>query len=98
MPVPAEKDIAALQVGDRITGFYILKDAVVRTSSSGKPFLAGAVSDRTGSIDLKIWDYGGPVGSADAGRAVNTFAGCIKSLSHVLLGWKNVRGKKAFLA
>ena len=70
MPVPAEKDIAALQVGDRITGFYILKDAVVRTSSSGKPFLAGAVSDRTGSIDLKIWDYGGPVGSADAGRAV----------------------------
>ena len=29
---------------------------------------------------------------------MNIFAGCIKSLSHVLLGWKNVREKKSILS
>ncbi len=48
-------------VGNEIEGFYILKDAVLKTSSAGKPFLAGAISDMTGSMEIKIWDYSGPV-------------------------------------
>lgn len=59
-------------VGNEIEGFYMLKDAVLKTSSAGKPFLAGSISDMTGSIEIKIWDYSGPVGSnpEDLGKVV----------------------------
>ncbi len=68
--MPTEKNIAELTVGDRICGFYVLREAAVKTSSSGKPFLAGSAADRTGEIDLKVWDYNGPLSGADAGRVV----------------------------
>ena len=64
------KWVADLEVGDEIEGFYILKTAQIKTSNSGKPFLAAAVADRSGVIDAKVWDYGGPLGAQDEGGVV----------------------------
>ena len=66
------KPIADMRPGDDVEGFYVLKDALLKTTAAGKPFLSGVLADRTGVIDLKVWDYSGPVGagSGDTGRVV----------------------------
>ncbi len=64
------KWIADMEAGDELEGFYVLKTAQSKTSNSGKPFLAGAVADRSGVIDIKIWDYAGPLGGQDEGSVV----------------------------
>lgn len=75
------KMIAQLEIGDEIEGFYIIKTAQARVSNSGKPFLSAVLADRSGSIEAKVWDYGGPVGPADEGSVlkirgtVNEFRG-----------------------
>lgn len=58
--------------GDRVEGFYVLKDAALKTTVSGKPFFSGVLSDQSGSVDVKIWDYSGPVGAdpTDCGKVV----------------------------
>ena len=57
--------------GDRVEGFYIITDAVIKTSSSGKPFLSAKLNDCLGSIDMKCWDYyNAPVTERDNGRIV----------------------------
>lgn len=55
--------IEDLTNGSEIEGFYLLKDAVIKTSAAGKSFLAGTISDMSGSIDIKVWDYSGPIGA-----------------------------------
>ena len=62
--------VADMTPGTDVEGFYLLSDPASRTSKAGKPYLAGKLSDRTGSIELRAWDYAGPVGSGDAGRIV----------------------------
>lgn len=64
--------IEKLSVGDELEGFYLLKDAVLKTSSAGKPFLAGSIADMSGSIEIKVWDYSGPIGASqsDIGRII----------------------------
>ena len=57
------KLIADMHTGDDVEGFYVLKDAVLKTTAAGKPFLSGVLADRTGVIDLKVWDYSGPIGA-----------------------------------
>ena len=64
------KWIADLEAGDEIEGFYILKTAQIKTSNSGKPFLAAAVADRSGVMDAKMWDYAGPLGGQDEGGVI----------------------------
>ncbi len=64
------KWVADLEVGDEIEGFYILKTAQIKTSNSGKPFLAASLADRSGTIDGKFWDYSGPMGVQDEGTVV----------------------------
>ena len=66
------KSIAQMHTGDDVEGFYLLKDAYLKTSSAGKPFLSAVLADRTGTIDIKVWDYSGPVGAdpAQIGKAV----------------------------
>ncbi len=51
-------------------GYYILKDPVCRTTAAGKPFLTAKLSDRTGSVDMILWDYSGPLGPDSAGAVV----------------------------
>lgn len=64
------KPIADIGVGDEVEGFYVLKVANAKTSNSGKPFLAATLSDKTGNIEAKVWDYAGPVGPADEGKVI----------------------------
>lgn len=66
------KLIAGMHTGDDVEGFYILKDAFLKTTAAGKPLLSGVLADRSGTIDLKVWDYSGPIGAnqADTGRIV----------------------------
>ena len=62
--------LADVHVGDEIEGYYLLSDAAVRTSTNGSRFLAATISDRSGSLDLKMWDYAGSIGTGDSGSAV----------------------------
>lgn len=62
--------LRALAPGDRFSGYYLLKSASAGTTSGGKPYLALRLADATGELPGKQWDYAGPVGSGDAGRAV----------------------------
>ena len=66
------KQIADMLSGDDVEGFYVLKDVFLKTTAAGKPFLSGVLADRTGTIDLKVWDYSGPIGAnpSDIGRIV----------------------------
>ena len=66
------KLIAGMHTGDDVEGFYVLKDAFLKTTAAGKPFLSGVLADRSGTIDLKVWDYSGPIGAnpAATGRIV----------------------------
>jgi len=65
-----DKLICELDVGDQIEGFYVLKNPQGKVSANGKPFLAAALSDRTGSIEAKCWDYAGPIGASDDGKVI----------------------------
>ena len=42
------KLIAEMHTGDDVEGFYILKDAFLKTTAAGKPFLSGVLADRSG--------------------------------------------------
>ena len=64
------KSILEFSVGDEIEGYYVLKTALSKVSNNGKPFLSALLADRTGTIEAKVWDYGGPVSSADEGGVV----------------------------
>ncbi len=67
-----DKQIADMIPGDEVEGFYILKDAHQKTTAAGKPFLSGSIADRSGSMDIKVWDYSGPVGGtpSDTGKVI----------------------------
>ena len=52
MPVEYNKSINAMTPGDEIEGYYILKSANPKVAANGKPFLTGALSDRTGTMEL----------------------------------------------
>ena len=59
-----------LNKGDRVDGYYALSDAVIRQSKNGEDYLAGKLTDRTGSIMLRVWSYGGPVDETCNGSPV----------------------------
>lgn len=65
------KRIIDMRSGDEVEGFYILKGAYPKTTAAGKPFLsASLLSDNSGVIDAKMWDYSGPIGAADEGKVI----------------------------
>lgn len=64
------KPIHDMSFGEEVEGFYLIKDAKVRTASTGKSYLTGTVSDRSGSIEIKLWDYTGPIGPGDIGTVI----------------------------
>ncbi len=64
------KMIQEMRSGDQIEGIYVLKMAQSRTTNNGKPFLAAVITDCSGSLEAKVWDYAGPVGPADEGTPV----------------------------
>ena len=39
-------------------------------ASNGRPFLNATLSDKTGAIEAKVWDYPGPINGSDEGKVV----------------------------
>ena len=64
------KAINMMQIGDDVEGFYILKGAYPKVASNGRPFLNATLSDKTGAIEAKVWDYPGPINGSDEGKVV----------------------------
>ena len=62
--------IADMCIGDEVEGFFLLRKAELRKTSSGKPFLSGSVSDRTGNIDFTMWDYKDSLYPEDIGNVI----------------------------
>ena len=86
------KLLADMVPGDRVEGFYILKEGAIKTSNSGKPFLSATVTDKSGSLDLKAWDYSGPVGvPTDAGKVVKIRADVTEYRGSIQLTASNIR-------
>lgn len=56
--------------GMEVEGFYVLSAAAVKRAANGKPFLAATLSDATGSIDTKVWDYTGTIHDEDIGKVI----------------------------
>lgn len=48
---------AQMKKGNNIEGFFILRSANIKTTSGGSPFLLCTLSDATGEIGGKIWNY-----------------------------------------
>lgn len=63
-------NISTMKTGDRVEGFYILKATYPKTTVNGKPFLSMTIADRSGEIEGVVWDYAGPIGTADAGKVI----------------------------
>lgn len=59
------KLIAEMSLSDEVEGFYVLKAAYPKTTATGKPFLSASLSDRSGSIEIKVWDYPRVVNDTD---------------------------------
>lgn len=64
------KALCNMEIGDEVEGFYILKGAYPKVSANGKPFLNATLSDASGSMEAKVWDYPGPINAADEGKVI----------------------------
>ena len=62
--------IAKLENGAQIQGYYVFGDIQIKKASSGRPYMSAVMSDATGSIDAKVWDFNGSADSSDNGRVV----------------------------
>ncbi len=62
--------ITDMALGDEIEGYYLLSAASQRTTNGGKPYLTGTISDRSGSMELVVWDFPGGIGPEDSGKVV----------------------------
>ncbi len=63
-------NLCDIRPGMDLSGFYLLKQASLRTTAAGKPYLAGLLTDRTETVELKVWDYSGPLSHEDEGKIV----------------------------
>ena len=59
-----------LQFGDEFEGYYILNDAQSRRSINGKSYLSAVISDCSGEMEAKTWDYHVPISGEDNGSVV----------------------------
>lgn len=62
--------IADFCSGMEVEGFYVLSAGQVKRSANGKPFLAATLSDASGSIEAKVWDYTGSIAPSDLGQVI----------------------------
>lgn len=53
-----------------IEGFYLLKSAVQKTASNGKPYLQAVIKDKTGEIPAVKWSYDGALGEKPDGKII----------------------------
>ena len=63
------KAVSDLHIGDQVEGYYALGNIQLKKSAAGKPYLSCTVSDATGSVDAKLWNFTGQAGAEDSGKA-----------------------------
>ena len=61
------KYVSVMAEGNTVDGIYILTDCNICKTSAGKTYLAGKISDSSGSIILRMWNYNGSFTRADTG-------------------------------
>ena len=59
-----------LKRDERFSGYYLLRNILIKTSKNGNPYLMATLTDMTMSVDAKMWNYGGPIGQGDEGKVV----------------------------
>ena len=64
------KAIRDMLPGDSVEGFYVLSDIQVKRTAQGKCFLSASLSDASGRIEAKLWDFNGGASESDNGRVV----------------------------
>ncbi len=64
------KPICEMAVGQEIEGYYLLKEASMKTTFTGRPFLNALIADQSGVMEAKAWDYTGSITGVDAGKIV----------------------------
>lgn len=62
--------LSMVSQNDEIEGFYLLKSASLRTTSAGKNYLNAQIADVSGVLDIKVWDYSGPIDTQCEGQIV----------------------------
>lgn len=70
-PMLTRRDIADLRPGGQVMDYYLLKEASVRITKNGLPFLSATLSDCSGSIQAVQWEYGDDVTPEDVGSIVH---------------------------
>ena len=86
------KNVKDMVPGDKVEGFYSLKEAYQKISSNGKPFLSAVIADKTGTMDVKVWDYAGPVGTQeDVGKIIKIRGDVSEFKGNPQLSLSNIR-------
>lgn len=62
--------IADFTPGTVYEGFYVLSSGSIKKTANGKPYLSAVLSDASGAVEAKAWDFGGSISEADIGRIV----------------------------
>ena len=62
--------VAAMEPGQQIEGYYIFDRIQIKTSVSGSAYVSARVTDASGSIDAKLWNFSGGLSEDDSGRVV----------------------------
>lgn len=76
--------IKDFQDGQTVSYIYvIIQDIQLKSTATGKPYLSAKLQDKSGTIDMKYWDYVGDLTSADNGKIIKV-AGVISSYRDIL--------------
>ena len=51
-------------------GIFTLQKISVKTASNGNPYLSGTLSDDSGKIPVRVWNYTGALNEGDDGKTV----------------------------
>lgn len=67
---PMHTNICDMNTGNTYEGFYVLNSMSLKQTGAGKTYLAGEITDGSGSLPVVYWDYAGEVKAEDAGSIV----------------------------
>lgn len=56
MPMAKTRYVRDLKEGEPVRDLFLVASKAVQTSSSGKPYIALSLRDRTGQVECRIWD------------------------------------------
>lgn len=62
--------VGALEQGSTVDGVFVLRKAAVKTASNGRRYFAGVLTDHSGWIALRVWNYTGSLSEKDNGKRV----------------------------